>query len=127
MIGLFLIQNIPPLPPLPPIPDPSVIVDTGIVPPWVTLPPGITALIALGFFIAAGFVLYPLMRAIARRIEGRSTAADPELLAEIEHLRHRVADLEGMQQRVGELEERVDFSERLLSQQREANRLPGAR
>ena len=42
-------------------------------------------------------------------------------------MRHRVGDLEAMQQRMAELEERVDFSERMLSQQRESNRLPGAR
>ena len=49
------------------------------------------------------------------------------MLAELAQLRHRVADLEAMQPRMAELEERVDFSERLLSQQREGNRLPGAR
>ena len=117
-------QQIPPLPPPPELP---VIVDTGIVPPWVTLPPGITALIAVAFLAATALVLYPLMRAIARRIEGRSTANEPAMLAELDQLRHRVGDLEAMQQRMAELEERVDFSERMLSQQRESNRLPGAR
>jgi Tfp pilus assembly protein PilO len=128
MIAVLLPQ-VPPVPPIPPIPQTPgpIIVDTGMVPPWITLPPGIVALISLGFFAATAFVLYPLMRAISRRIEGRSQAADPALLAELDQLRHRVADLESMQQRMAELEERVDFSERLLSQQRDANRLPGAR
>lgn len=126
---LVLPQGLPPLPPVPPIPQTPgpIIVDTGMVPPWMTLPPAVTALISLGFFAATAFVLYPLMRAIARRIEGRAQVADPALLAELDQLRHRVADLESMQHRMAELEERVDFSERLLSQQRDANRLPGAR
>lgn len=34
------------------------------------------------------------------------------------------AELEALQQRVAELEERVDFAERLLAQQRETGRLP---
>ena len=41
------------IPPIPPPPDLPVIVDTGILPPWVTLPPGITALIAVAFLAAA--------------------------------------------------------------------------
>ena len=125
MITLALWQAIPPLPPPP---EPTIIVQgPEMFPPWVTLPPPVTVLIALGFFAGTAFVLYPLMRAIGRRIEGRSTATDPAMLAELEQLRHRVADLEAMQPRMAELEERVDFSERLLSQQREGNRLPGAR
>ena len=41
-----------------------------------------------------------------------------------EELAQRVADLEACAQRVAELEERVDFAERMLSQQREAEQLP---
>jgi Tfp pilus assembly protein PilO len=123
MIAMHQIQD---LPPIPPPPDPTIFVDTGMVPPWVTLPPAVTVLISMAFLAATAFVLYPLMRAIGRRIEGRGMG-DPSLLAEVEQLRQRVGDLEGMQHRMAELEERVDFSERLLSQQREANRLPGAR
>jgi hypothetical protein len=125
MITLTPGQDIPPLPPMP---DPTVIVPgPEMLPPWLVLPPEAMAVITLGFFAATAFVLYPLMRAVGRRIEGRSTAGDPAMLAELEQLRHRVADLEAMQHRMAELEERVDFSERLLSQQREGNRLPGAR
>lgn len=42
-------------------------------------------------------------------------------------LEQRVADLESAQQRVYELEERVDFAERMLSQQRAPERIPEAR
>jgi flagellar biosynthesis/type III secretory pathway M-ring protein FliF/YscJ len=72
------------------------------------------AIIAVVAIIVAGIVLFPLIRALARRLErGRP---DDSALAEIEHLRGRVAELEQVQQRVAELEERVDFSERLLTQ-----------
>jgi len=95
-------------------------------PPWLTLPPAVTLLITLGFFAACAVVLYPLVRAISRRLEGRP-AVDPALRSEINELRHRLEDADVLQTRVAELEERVDFAERLLaSQRREAERLPGA-
>jgi len=73
--------------------------------------------------IAATVVLWPLVRAIARRIEGK-TREDPGLKEEIEDLRHRVHDLDAMQMRLAELEERLDFAERLLTQRREPAALP---
>lgn len=72
-------------------------------------------LAALGFFGGCALLLYPLMRAIARRIEGAGRG-DPNLLAEVEGLRARVAELDALQHRLSELEERVDFAERLLAQ-----------
>ncbi len=126
MIALSLMQEAPP-PAMPPLPDlPVIIQGPEVLPPWMMLHPEAMAVISLAFIAAAALVLYPLMRAIGRRIEGR-IAGDPAALAELEQLRHRVADLEAMQHRMAELEERMDFSERLLSQQREGNRLPGAR
>jgi len=60
---------------------------------------------------AAAFALKgPIGQAIARRLEGRDGAADEtagQLMGEIDELRGRLQ----------ELEERVDFSERLLAQQ----------
>jgi hypothetical protein len=60
----------------------------------------------------------PLGRAIADRISGRARA-EPEtdrLHAEVEDLRHRLT----------EVEERLDFAERMLAQSREAERIgPG--
>jgi hypothetical protein len=83
-------------------------------------------MIALGFFAACAIVLFPLMRAIARRIEGRATAPDPALRGELEELKVRLSEVEHMQHRVAELEDRVDFAERLLAQRREADRVgPG--
>lgn len=114
-----------PVPPPPPT-EPVIVTvprDFPTPPPWITLPPQVTLLIALGFFAACAVVLFPLMRAIARRIEGRSSA-DPTLRAEVDQLRARVAEVETVHHRVLELEERVDFAERLLAQRREPERLP---
>ena len=58
----------------------------------------------------------PVARAFADRIRGRSPGEpDPALLAEVDQLRGRVA----------EVEERLDFAERLLARAREADQLPG--
>lgn len=61
----------------------------------------------------------PLGKAIARRIEGTATAeVDVEpLLQELDEVRARML----------ELEERMDFTERLLAREREAAQLPAAR
>ena len=52
---------------------------------------------------------------------------DPGLLDEVALLRERVGDLEGQVARMQELEERVDFTERLLAQREDALRLPRER
>jgi hypothetical protein len=57
----------------------------------------------------------PLGAAIADRIRGGPPAGESQLTGEVEHLRRRLADVE----------ERLDFAERLLSQAREADQLPG--
>lgn len=59
----------------------------------------------------------PVGKAIAERIRGGGQSApDPEVLNELEHLR----------QDVTELQERLDFAERLLAQHRDPARLePG--
>jgi len=66
-------------------------------------------------------LVWPLIRAFARRLEGG--AASNELQAEVETLRSRVQQLEEGQGRLTELEERLDFAERLLAQSREPDRL----
>lgn len=92
-----------PLPPLPPgFPGPG------------GPPVEIVVIIALLVF---GVILFPIARALARRIEGRSL--DLHARAELDELRARVAELDQLHHRVGELEERVDFSERLLTQRGE--------
>ncbi len=69
---------------------------------------GIVCVVALG----------PIGRALARRIEGRPVDHSGFL-----ELRERLADLERAQSHVTELEERLDFAERLLAQRSEPARL----
>lgn len=58
----------------------------------------------------------PIGAAIAERVRGGSAPAeDPALAAEVDQLRGRLA----------EVEERLDFAERLLARAREADQLPG--
>jgi hypothetical protein len=60
-----------------------------------------------------------LIRALARR-RGLSAEAQEEL----QHLRDRVAELEMNQGHLAELEERLDFAERLLARRDDAMRAP---
>jgi hypothetical protein len=72
-----------------------------------------------------GFVRFsqgPVGQALGRRIQGR-TGPDPDVVAEVAELRDQVDQL---RRQLEETQERVDFTERLLSQQRPAERLPGA-
>ncbi len=83
-------------------------------------------IVALAVVIGFVLVFYPLMRAFARRIEGRSRP-DPALQDELEQIRARVGEVDGLQHRVAELEERVDFTERMLAQRPAPERLPEGR
>lgn len=85
-----------------------------IPPPWVTLPPPAVVLIMLAVVGGAVLVLWPLARALARRLEGGGRDVDT-LRQELAALRQHVHDLEAGQQRVLELEERLDFAERMLA------------
>jgi hypothetical protein len=78
-------------------------------------------LMLLAVLATAALILWPLARALARRLEGGT--ASKELLAEVDGLRGRVHELEEGQGRLAELEERLDFAERLLAQSREPDRL----
>jgi hypothetical protein len=75
----------------------------------------------LAFIVFGGGVTFllsisPIGKAIADRIRGRGAVpmTDPELLAELDTLRHDLA----------ELQERVDFTERVLAQSQERAQLP---
>jgi Tfp pilus assembly protein PilO len=92
------------------------------IPFWATLPPGIVLVIVFALVAGGVAVFLPLMKAFAARIAGGGRM-DPAIAEELEHLRSRVADVDGLQSRVAELEERVDFTERLLAQKREPEQL----
>lgn len=100
--------------PLPP-PDRPVAV-TGSLEGWDAV------LLLLVVAVLLGVLAWPLIRAWARRIE--SSGAGAEAQAEIEALRARLGELEQLPPRLLELEERVEFAERLLAQGREPDRLP---
>lgn len=57
-----------------------------------------------------------LVRAVAARLLGGSRPGDDRLVDEVEDLRARVASLQGQ---LDEVQERQDFTERLLAQARE--------
>jgi hypothetical protein len=83
--------------------------------------------IAMGMF-GIGIFFGPIAKAAGRWIESKAGGG-----RNVQELEHRVAELEAMllrtpaggvpAERVAELEERLDFAERLLSQRNEPERL----
>jgi hypothetical protein len=66
----------------------------------------------------------PVGRAFADRIRGRSAAGGDAVSAELmEHREQTVAEIDALRQQVGELAERLDFAERMLAKQKDADRL----
>jgi Tfp pilus assembly protein PilO len=99
-----------PVPPMPPMP-PMDAMTLGV--------PGSILFIILVSVVAATVILWPIVRALARRLEGKGTV-DAGLKADVEHLHQRLGEVDALQARVGELEERLDFAERLLARTPEA-------
>ncbi|HET7043135.1 MAG TPA: hypothetical protein VFI13_14040, partial [Gemmatimonadales bacterium] len=104
----MLLQAIP-LPPAPPAPPGVEVITSGP-------PDGVLAAttIIIGMIVVA-IIMYPLIRAWARRLEGKAGGGEEarQMEARVVELEHRLADVE----------ERLDFSERMLSQ-REPVALP---
>jgi hypothetical protein len=81
------------------------------------------------FFLASGaaslaVLLGPIGQALARRLGGRGVSPTGLSTGEVAVVRvgdleHRVEELEAAQARIAELEERLDFAERLLTQHTE--------
>ncbi|HWA14890.1 MAG TPA: hypothetical protein VG817_00555 [Gemmatimonadales bacterium] len=75
----------------------------------------------------AGVICYGGIRAInavANHYSGNSARALPESVeAELQDIRARLEESEQARERIAELEERLDFAERLLAQQREPGRI----
>lgn len=78
---------------------------------------GVAAIFGVGYAFVR-VMQGPVGQALARRISGRAGAVDPELAQEVDALRHQ---LETLQQRLIDAEERLDFSERLLARRSESN------
>lgn len=64
------------------------------------------------------------IHAVVRHYSPKNTAAQGELEAELREIRGRLDESDQMRERIAELEERLDFAERLLAQKREAGQLP---
>ena len=78
--------------------------------------------------VAFWFAMYPIITSLAERIRGRA-AVPADLQARIEALEARsplTGETDLVHQRVVELEERLDFAERMLARQGEPARLPEA-
>jgi Tfp pilus assembly protein PilO len=93
-----------PIPPIPPVPQM----------PAMPFDPELVVLIVIASLVAATVILWPIMRALARRLEGKGSV-DAALKSEVDHLYQRLGEVDALQSRVGELEERLDFTERMLA------------
>ena len=111
---MILLQEVP-VPPVPPQTPGSELSVSGSLEDMAA----VALLLGVGLILAT--LVWPLIKAIARRIEGGAPGA--EVQAELEGLRERVRQLEEMQPRMLELEERVDFTERIVAKGREPDRL----
>ena len=99
------------------------------LPPWEVVPPQVIVIITIAVVTGAVLILWPLVRALARRIEGRGGAA---VQRELEELRTRLdaaeqralssGELDAAEQRMYELEERVEFMERVVTRGKEEAR-----
>ena len=96
-------------------------------------PDDIIGLVAVVFLFGGGtlflLAISPVGKALAARILGkkRAIAEDEETTEEIKELRREVEEMRVYGEQMSELGERVDFLERLVAKQREAERLPPAR
>ena len=95
----------------------SIIVEA---PPFVEFP--VRVLLGLGFAGVMAVVLAgPIGRALGDHIRGSSLQpGDPQILARLDELSQ---DLQLTREEIGQLHERLDFAERLLTKQAEPGRL----
>lgn len=85
---------------------------------------GAEVLIPISFFVMIGLVFISrseIGKAIAHAIRVNAGDADEELVAEMQELR---AGLDEVRHQLAETQERLDFTERLLAQQRAPEQLP---
>ncbi|MEO8201183.1 MAG: hypothetical protein ABI679_11725 [Gemmatimonadota bacterium] len=75
-------------------------------------------MVVIALSVAAIIILRgPVGKALARRLEG-GAQADQSLLHRLEDMEARLLSAEQTQARVEELEERVDFTERVLAREK---------
>jgi hypothetical protein len=85
-------------------------------------PPGELAMFLAIGAAALGLFFGPIGMALGRRLSGR---ADTHAHTEVEEMGAQVtADMDDLRRRLAEIEERLDFAERLLTDNSPANQLP---
>ncbi len=89
------------------------------MPSWIWIQNVVFPLIGMGM---GGFVMYAIYRTVNRHLDHRHDLRMAESRAgpvadEVERLHQRMEMIEDQVSRVAELEERLDFAERLLAQQ----------
>ena len=93
-------------------------------------PDDIVGLVAVVMLFGGGTVfllaISPVGKALAARISGKKQV-DDDASEELKDLRGEVEEMRHLPEQLSELGERVDFLERLVAKQREAERLPPAR
>ena len=77
--------------------------------------------ILIGGGVFAAMMFGPVGKAIARMLEA-DAPVDDQITMRVEDLEARIAELTMEQSRVGELEDRLDFAERMLAQPQEVPR-----
>ncbi|MFN2572136.1 MAG: hypothetical protein ABR537_11100 [Gemmatimonadales bacterium] len=96
-------------------------------------PDDLIGLVAVVLLFGGGtlflLAISPVGKALAARILGRKTvpADDDEAAEEVKELRREVEDMRHFGEQMNELGERVEFLERLVAKQRDAERLPPVR
>jgi hypothetical protein len=108
---MYILQS-PPTP-VPPFPDPNLQIQSQEL--------ILIGVIVVAMSIVAIFVLRPLFAAWARRLEGKHV--DASLRAEVDQLRDQIAEMDPLRTRVLELEERLEFTERMLAERRDQDLL----
>ena len=78
--------------------------------------------LAVGF-TSLGLLFGPIGTAIGRRLSGRRSDAPSQ--GALDEVHRRMDALESGQHRLAEIEERLDFAERVLARQHESDRLGG--
>ena len=96
-------------------------------------PDDLVGLVAVVLLFGGGTVflvsMSPVGKAIAARVLGKklAAAADDETAEELKELRTELEEMRHLPEQLSELGERVDFMERMIAKQREAERLPPVR
>jgi hypothetical protein len=95
-------------------------------------PDDLVGLVAVVLLFGGGTLflvsMSPVGKAIAARVLGKKlAAADDETAEELKELRSELEEMRHLPEQLSELGERVDFMERMIAKQREAERLPPVR